>query len=175
MHPGPGQGEDEEERGRAEQLAGAEGREEGRAARHLEEVVADLEANLFDEVDGLDLLRREAAHAVDELRVLNVRRRELRRKLPAGLLEGPDGESDDALAALRAREGGVVGTRQGRARRSRWIGARLRREATAGGGGGHSRSALARLCARSAPRGVGARRGVRRVHAHTSQMRSIGS
>eukprot|EP00321_Phaeocystis_globosa_P006580 CAMPEP_0118847406 /NCGR_PEP_ID=MMETSP1162-20130426/92950_1 /TAXON_ID=33656 /ORGANISM="Phaeocystis Sp, Strain CCMP2710" /LENGTH=442 /DNA_ID=CAMNT_0006779597 /DNA_START=380 /DNA_END=1707 /DNA_ORIENTATION=+ len=74
--------------------------DEGHLARHLQVLVADREANLLDEVDRLDLLRLELADAFDVLRVLDVRRRDLRREAAGLGVRGPDREGDHAGATL---------------------------------------------------------------------------
>ena len=82
--------------------------EEGELTWRLQEVVAEVEADLVDEVDGLDLVGRELAHAVDVLCVLDVRGRDLRRELAGVLPDGPDGQRDHALAALPDALDGAV-------------------------------------------------------------------
>mmetsp|Transcript_35596 Transcript_35596/g.119000 ORF Transcript_35596/g.119000 Transcript_35596/m.119000 type:complete len:381 (-) Transcript_35596:503-1645(-) len=88
--------------------------EEGKLARLLHKLVPDLEPDLLDKVDRLDLFWFEPPHAVDILRVLDVRGRELRGEFAVWGV-GPDREGNDSLAAFPdALDGLVEGLRQRR-------------------------------------------------------------
>lgn len=73
--------------------------EEGELSRLLEEAHADLEANLLDEVNGLDGIGVELLDTVDELRILDVARGELRREAPVRELV-PHRQRDHSVASL---------------------------------------------------------------------------